>query len=134
MWCDSWLACGDLEIAETLVFNEFFCNYPSSGLKRSRQRFILCAEDTSTPNRFSNQRHHGGFGAQRVTGHSRQRLQRDRGMISIEFRVGRLLGVRRHPQCGRAMDGRYSKGRVEEGFQENAREIGTDTLRVDLGS
>ena len=54
-------------------------------------------------------------------------------MIGIEFRVGRILGVRPHSQCGRAMYGRYSKGRVEEGFQGNARHIGADTLRVDRG-
>ena len=55
-------------------------------------------------------------------------------MISIEFRVGRFLRVRSHAQCSRAMYGRYSIGRVEERFQENAHQIGADTLRVNPGA
>ena len=130
---DGRLTCGDLEIAEPFVLDEFLCDHPCGCLKRGGQRLVLGTEDTSTANRFPHERCHGGFGAQGVTGHSGQGLQGDRGMIGIEFRVGRLLGVRSYSQCGRAMYGRYSIGRVEEGFQENSRQIGADTLRVDRG-
>ena len=60
----------DLEIAEPFVLDELLCDHPCGGLKLGRQRFILGTEDTSTANRFPHERCHGGFGAQRVTGHS----------------------------------------------------------------
>jgi hypothetical protein len=123
----------DLEIAEPFVLDELLRHHPCGCFKRGGKCLILGTEDTSTANCFPHERCYGCFGAQGVAGHSGQGLQGDRGMIGIEFRVGRILRVRSHSQGSRAMDGRYSKGRVEEGFQENARQIGADTLRVDRG-
>src|SRR5438876_1836132 len=107
---------GDLEIAEPFVFDEFLRHHPCGCFVRGGKRLVLGTEDTSATNRFPHERCHGGFGAQGVTGHSRKGLQGDCGMIGIEFRVGRLLGVRSHSQYSRVMYGRYSKGCVEEGF------------------
>ncbi len=120
-----------LIVAEPFVLDEFLHHHPCGCFKRGGKRLVLGTEDTSATNRFPHERCHGSFGAHGVTGHSGQGLQGNCGMIGIEFRVGRLLGVRSHSQCSRAMYGRYSKGRVEEGFQENTHQISADTLRVD---
>jgi hypothetical protein len=85
------LTCGDLEIAEPFVLDEFLRHHPCGCFKRGGKRLVLGTEDTSTANRFPHERCYGGFGAQGVTGYSRQGLKGDCGMIRIEFRVTRLL-------------------------------------------
>jgi len=98
------------------MLREFLGNDPCGCFKCSGKRLVLSAEHTSPTNRFSHDRCHHSFGAQGVTGYSRQGFQGNVGVLGIEFREGTVLSVRLHSQCGRAMYSRDSIGRVEEGF------------------
>ena len=114
------------------MLDELFRDHASGGFQACGQRFILSTEDAASPDRFAHLRGDGGLGPERITGHARERIQRNRRMIGVERGVGADGVPPPYLERRGASDGRLPEGRVEKGFEKHARQIGDDSLRVDL--